>query len=144
MTVIFLNSMFLAVYDYNDRDEKTARNRTIYVAGIIFTILFTIECVLKILAFGFVVHHRAYLRDGWNWIDFIVVIVGLIEQIPGLPSFRGLRTLRVLRPLRSINSIPSMKNQVKALIKSLGQLVNVLLFLLFLFVIFGILGMQVF
>jgi voltage-dependent calcium channel L type alpha-1D len=108
--MIFLNSMFLAVYDYNDRDENFLRNKTINVAGIIFTILFTIECVLKILAYGFVIHHKAYLRDGWNWIDFIVVIVGWIEQIPGIPSFRGLRTLRVLRPLRSINSIPSMKN----------------------------------
>ena len=120
MAMIFLNSFFLAVYEYNDRDEKFSRKIKINIAGIIFTIFFTIECVLKILAYGFVVHHKAYLRDGWNWIDFIVVIVGLIEQIPGIPSFRGLRTLRVLRPLRSINSIPSMKNQVTSLIKSLG------------------------
>ena len=79
MTMIFLNSMFLAVYDYNDRDEKFSRNRTINIAGIIFTIFFTLECILKILAYGFVVHYKAYLRDGWNWIDLIVVIVGLVE-----------------------------------------------------------------
>jgi hypothetical protein len=79
MTIIFLNSMFLAVYDYNDRDEKFPRNQAINVAGVIFTILFTVECVLKILAYGFIVHYKAYLRDGWNWIDFIVVIVGLAE-----------------------------------------------------------------
>lgn len=79
MSIIFLNSMFLAVYDYNDRDEKFSRNKTINVAGIVFTVFFTIECVLKILAYGFFVHHKAYLRDGWNWIDFIVVIVGLVE-----------------------------------------------------------------
>jgi voltage-dependent calcium channel L type alpha-1D len=71
--------MFLAVYDYNDREEKFSRNKTINIAGIIFTIFFTLECVLKILAYGFVIHHKAYLRDGWNWIDFIVVIVGLVE-----------------------------------------------------------------
>jgi hypothetical protein len=120
MAIILLNSLFLAIYNYDDREEKFARNRSINTAGVVFTVFFTIECALKIFAYGFIIHHKAYLRDGWNWIDFIVVIVGLIEQIPGIPSFRGLRTLRVLRPLRSINSIPSMKNQVSSLIKSLG------------------------
>jgi hypothetical protein len=110
MAVIFLNSLFLAIYDYSDREERYSRNRFIVKAGFIFTIIFTIECVLKISAMGFIIHHKAYLRDGWNWIDFIVVITGLIEKIPGVPTFRGLRTLRILRPLRSINSIPSMKS----------------------------------
>ena len=110
MAVIFLNSLCLAIYDYSDREEIHPRNRFIVIAGFMFTIIFTIECVFKILALGFIIHYKAYLRDGWNWIDFVVVVTGLIEQIPGVPSFRGLRTLRVLRPLRSINSIPSMKN----------------------------------
>lgn len=78
--------------------------------GRIFTVIFTAESVFKILAYGFIVHRNAYLRDGWNWLDFIVVIIGWIELIPSIPNLKGLRTLRVLRPLRSINAIPSMKN----------------------------------
>ena len=30
--------------------------------------------MLKIFALGFVLHRHAYLRDYWNWLDFIVVI----------------------------------------------------------------------
>lgn len=81
------------------------RNQILNVGGRVFTILFTIECVLKIAANGLVMHRRAYLRNGWNWLDLIVVIVGWIEIVPSIPNFRGIRTFRVLRPLRAINSI---------------------------------------
>ncbi len=120
MMIIFMNSICLAAYDYEDREEKYERNKRINLAGLVFTIFFTIECFFKIVAYGFAMHHNAYLRDGWNWLDLIVVIVGWIEQIPGIPSFRGLRTLRILRPLRSINSIKSMRDQIVSLIKSLS------------------------
>lgn len=58
---------------------------------------------------GFIVHNRSYLRDGWNVIDFFVVITGLMEFYGGSVNLKALRTLRVLRPLRSINAVPSMK-----------------------------------
>ncbi len=144
MFLIFLNSIFLASYDYSDREDTTLRNQVMNAGGRIFTIFFSIECACKIIAHGFVLHRRAYLRNGWNWLDLIVVIVGWIEIVPSIPNFRGIRTFRVLRPLRAINSITNLKNQVVSLIKSLGQLVNVLLFLLFLFLIFGILGIQIY
>jgi Ion transport protein len=54
MALIFLNSMFLAVYDYNDRDDTSERNTILNIGGRIFTILFTIEGLCKIIANGFV------------------------------------------------------------------------------------------
>jgi hypothetical protein len=42
----------------------------------IFTIIYTIEALLKIIAKGFVFHRYAYLREVWNCIDFIVVVFG--------------------------------------------------------------------
>lgn len=39
-------------------------------------VVFTIECVLKIIAHGFVMHSGAYLRNGWNILDFIIVVIG--------------------------------------------------------------------
>ena len=75
------------------------------------TIFFTCEFALKILAMGFVVHRNSYLRDYWNWLDTLVVIVGFIELMPfmNVASLRSLRVLRVLRPLRSINAFPNLK-----------------------------------
>lgn len=41
-----------------------------------FVAIFTVEAILKIIAFGFVFTPDAYLRSGWNMLDFIVVVVG--------------------------------------------------------------------
>lgn len=76
--------------------------------------IFTVECLIRIAAMGFIYHWNAYLRDAWNWLDFLVVITGVIEIALGskVGSVRSLRVLRVLRPLRSINSIPRMKKLI--------------------------------
>ena len=71
--------------------------------------VYTAECAFKILAFGFIIHKRSYLRDEWNILDFTVVIIGLISLIPNVPNLKSLRIMRILRPLRSINAVPSMK-----------------------------------
>ena len=64
------------MFDYSDRDSLNPRNQYLDILGNIFTIVFTVECLIKVLSFGFIVHHNAYLRDGWNWLDFFVVLVG--------------------------------------------------------------------
>lgn len=42
----------------------------------IFLIIFTMEAVLKIIAYGFVLHPDAYLRNFWNVLDFSIVVIG--------------------------------------------------------------------
>ena len=42
----------------------------------IFSGIYTMEMVMKILSRGFIFHTHAYLRDRWNWLDFIVVLLG--------------------------------------------------------------------
>lgn len=42
----------------------------------IFLIIFSIECFLKIVAYGFLFHADAYLRNCWNILDFVCVSVG--------------------------------------------------------------------
>ena len=143
-STIILNSVLLAMYDYGDRDATTMWNQTIDKFQLAFTFIFTFEAMLKIAGMGFVVHPRAYLRDAWNILDFLVVVVGIIEVIPSIPSLKALRTFRVLRPLKSINAVPSMRRLVSSLIMSLPYLGNVTIFLLFIFLMFGIMGVQQF
>jgi len=85
----------------------------------VFTVYYIIEACLKIIGFGFIMHKLSYLRDRWNVIDFIVVVIGVISLIPNFPNLKSLRIMRVLRPLRSINAVPSMKRLVKTLLMSL-------------------------
>lgn len=41
-----------------------------------FVAIFTVESILKITAFGFLFHPGAYLRNPWNILDFVIVIIG--------------------------------------------------------------------
>ncbi|KAJ8386898.1 hypothetical protein AAFF_G00164950 [Aldrovandia affinis] len=46
----------------------------------LFLIIFTVEAFLKVIAYGLLFHPNAYLRNGWNLLDFIIVVVGLITD----------------------------------------------------------------
>ena len=146
MICIFLNSICLAVYDYKDGDSETRYNKVLDRIGEAFSIIFAIESLLKVLAQGFVLSKKSYLRDPWNILDFIIVLAGLLDFFKdvfvGLTiDIKSLRILRALRPLRSINAVPRMKRLVKTLLKSVPQLVNVTVFLLFMYLLFSIMGL---
>jgi len=42
----------------------------------VFLVIFTLEAIMKVVAYGFVLHPGAYLRNGWNMLDFFIVTVG--------------------------------------------------------------------
>jgi len=44
-----------------------------------FTGIYTVEGIIKILARGFVLTQFTYLRDAWNWLDFIVVTLAWVK-----------------------------------------------------------------
>jgi hypothetical protein len=142
MLSIVLNSLSLALNDYEDMDGATRWNQVLAKIGDIFSIIFIVECALKTIALGFFVHKKAYLRDYWNVLDFIIVVTGLIELFSAGLNLKSLRTMRVLRPLKSITTIPTMRRLVKTLMTSLPELFNVFIFLCFIFTLFGILGLQ--
>jgi voltage-dependent calcium channel L type alpha-1D len=56
----------MAFYDYADTHDKSLRNKIIENSGYIFSIIFCIEAIIKVIAMGFVTHKNSYLRDGWN------------------------------------------------------------------------------
>jgi hypothetical protein len=68
----------------------------------IFTIIFTIELIIKWFGYGI----KTYFNNGWNRLDFLIVLVSVLGTILDLfdvvdiPAFKAMRTLRALRPLR--------------------------------------------
>jgi hypothetical protein len=161
--LIILNSLFLALSDFTVIDPATYEpisvgtlSRAPYTANSysflnhmneisepMFTVAFTIEMCLKIFAMGFIWEKGSYLRDGWNWLDFVVVVSGLLTSIPGIPKVSILRAVRVLRPLRSLTAIPKLRVLVNALLTAIPELTNAVAVILFMFIMFGILGLQV-
>ena len=80
----------------------------------LFLVIFTSECLLKIVANGLVLHRNAYLRNGWNILDFGIVMIGLVSTALSLFNFsqfdvKALRAFRVLRPLRLISGLPGLQ-----------------------------------
>ena len=77
MFIIVLSSIALASED--PVDESSPRNKILGTADYFFTAIFTMECTLKILDLGFVLHPGSYLRDFWNFMDITVVSCALIS-----------------------------------------------------------------
>ncbi|CAD8045308.1 unnamed protein product [Paramecium primaurelia] len=144
ITVILLNSILLATQDYSWREtNQEAPSTWTDSFEYLFTAIFIIEFLLKMIAMGFILDKQTYLRDGWNFIDFIVVITGIISLFIST-RVSAIRIVRIMRPLRSINSLKEMKVLIITLLDSLPALVNVVIFLLFIIILFGILGLQIF
>ena len=99
---------------------------------------------LKIIGLGFLIDKNAYLRDGWNILDFIIVFTAWLPRlIEGGSSnnFSSLRVLRVLRPLRTISTIKSLRVILTSLFSAIRLLLDSMIVLLFFFLIFAIAGL---
>ena len=82
----------------------------------------------------------AYLKDAWNWLDFIVVVSSLVGLI--IDGVQFLKIFRLFRPLRALNNVKSMKILVDTLFKSLLSLGGIMGLAIFFFTIFAILGIS--
>ena len=116
---------------------------------LILTICFAVECGIKVLAHGFVLHETSYLRrDGWNRLDFVIVVFSLValsfQSSSSAQKLEVFRMMRTLRPLRFINKSEGLKMVVLALISSIPPLANIAFVTTLVFVLFGILGVQFF
>ena len=107
VAVIITSSLALALEDpLADPDAPLL----IFLANIdiFFSAIFILEAILKIIAAGFITNGpKSYLLDGWNKIDFTIVVVSLLGWFVELsgkgsaPSWiKAVRTVRVLKPLR--------------------------------------------
>ena len=84
------------------------------------TILFALECAINIIVLGFLFNgQRSYLKDPWNLLDFIIVLVSLVSIVVtslNLEVLKIFRVLRVLRPLRMLKRNFGLKIQVVSLL----------------------------
>ena len=140
--LILVNALLLGIKDYTDPESLTPVNKFVDSCEPVFVWAFTIEFALKVLGMGFFLDEGSYLRDAWNWLDFIVVLSSLLTEIPQMKSVSGMRTFRLMRPLRSLTTMPSMKILISTLLASVSQLGGVLVLAVFFFMIFAILGIS--
>eukprot|EP00485_Elphidium_margaritaceum_P010070 CAMPEP_0202692280 /NCGR_PEP_ID=MMETSP1385-20130828/6693_1 /ASSEMBLY_ACC=CAM_ASM_000861 /TAXON_ID=933848 /ORGANISM="Elphidium margaritaceum" /LENGTH=1814 /DNA_ID=CAMNT_0049347777 /DNA_START=122 /DNA_END=5566 /DNA_ORIENTATION=+ len=92
-------------------------------------------------------NYVGYFLDGWNVLDFLVVVIGSIVPLilgPGAASVASIRAIRILRALRTIPRVPRLKSLVATIINALPGLTGTAVLLSFFFIVFGIIGIQLF
>ncbi|XP_062972515.1 sodium channel protein type 2 subunit alpha-like isoform X5 [Elgaria multicarinata webbii] len=109
-----------------------------------FTGIYTFESLIKIFARGFCIDSFTFLRDPWNWLDFLVISFAYITEFVNLGNVSALRTFRVLRALKTISVIPGLKTIVGALIQSVKKLSDVMILTVFCLSVFALIGLQLF
>ncbi|XP_054080502.1 sodium channel protein type 4 subunit alpha [Rissa tridactyla] len=109
-----------------------------------FTGIYTFESLIKILSRGFCIDDFTFLRDPWNWLDFMVISMAYITEFVDLGNISALRTFRVLRALKTITVIPGLKTIVGALIQSVKKLSDVMILTVFCLSVFALVGLQLF
>ncbi|XP_069393091.1 calcium channel, voltage-dependent, L type, alpha 1D subunit, a isoform X15 [Paralichthys olivaceus] len=170
LIAIFANCMALAVYVPFPEDDSNSINHDLETVEYAFLIIFTIETFLKIIAYGLVMHQNAYVRNGWNMLDFVIVVIGLFSVVlelltkdekpegeledhpsmhghggkPGGFDVKALRAFRVLRPLRLVSGVPSLQVVLNSIIKAMVPLLHIALLVLFVIIIYAIIGLELF
>ncbi|XP_026530285.1 sodium channel protein type 2 subunit alpha isoform X2 [Notechis scutatus] len=143
MILICLNMVTMMV----ETDDQTDAMETIlYRINFIFIVLFTGECVLKLISLRYY-----YFTIGWNIFDFVVVILSIvgmflaeiIEKYFVSPTlFRVIRLARIGRILRLIKGAKGIRTLLFALMMSLPALFNIGLLLFLVMFIYAIFGMS--
>jgi len=110
--------------------------------------IFAAEMLTKILAVGFALNGQSsYIRNGWNVLDFVIVmssVAGLLPGVEKISFLKALRMLRILRPLRLISRNKGLKLSIMSLIASIPDIANLMLIVFFFLFMMGILGTTLF
>uniref|UniRef100_A0A158P6U9 Voltage-dependent L-type calcium channel subunit alpha n=1 Tax=Angiostrongylus cantonensis TaxID=6313 RepID=A0A158P6U9_ANGCA len=149
LMMICANCIALAVYQPYPAQDSDSKNTILEQIEYLFIVVFTIECILKVVALGFICHPGAYLRNAWNILDFIIVVIGLVSTILSRMNIQGfdvkaLRAFRVLRPLRLVSGVPSLQVVLNAILRAMIPLLHIALLVLFVILIYAIIGLELF
>lgn len=140
MIIIALNTIILALDRYPD-DETT--NKVSYICNIAFTIIFSFEVIIKMIAFSL----KGFIRDKFNIFDTIVVLISIIELTvirdgdgSSLSSLRAFRLFRVFKIFR-VGDLKVLMDSIGITILGMGNYSILLILFMYLF---ALLGMQFF
>nr|QSV39147.1 voltage-dependent calcium channel L type alpha-1 [Meloidogyne graminicola] len=149
LMMICANCIALAVYQPYPMQDSDTKNTVLENLEYLFIVVFTAECIIKVIALGFLLHPGAYLRNAWNILDFIIVVIGIISTVLSrinVQAFdvKALRAFRVLRPLRLVSNVPSLQVVLNAILRAMIPLLHIAMLVLFVILIYAIIGLELF
>ncbi|XP_076228269.1 calcium voltage-gated channel subunit cacophony isoform X4 [Nomia melanderi] len=142
MGLIVLNTLLLMMKFHRQSDVY---KNTLKYMNMCFTGMFTVECILKIAAFGV----RNFFKDAWNIFDFITVIGSIVDALviefgENFINVGFLRLFRAARLIKLLRQGYTIRILLWTFVQSFKALPYVCLLIAMLFFIYAIIGMQVF
>ncbi|XP_076161115.1 voltage-dependent calcium channel type A subunit alpha-1 isoform X13 [Ptiloglossa arizonensis] len=142
MILIVLNTLLLMMKFHRQSD---AYKNTLKYMNMCFTGMFTVECILKIAAFGV----RNFFKDAWNTFDFITVIGSIVDALviefgENFINVGFLRLFRAARLIKLLRQGYTIRILLWTFVQSFKALPYVCLLIAMLFFIYAIIGMQIF
>nr|XP_014339358.1 PREDICTED: cation channel sperm-associated protein 1 [Latimeria chalumnae]XP_014339360.1 PREDICTED: cation channel sperm-associated protein 1 [Latimeria chalumnae] len=148
LMVVILNTVILVLETFDSISVRTVWFFNAFDA--IFLAIYLMECILKIF-----VQPKVYFRNGWDDLDFFIVIMSLLDFILPLTSlgrhfntantiavfktlrvFKGIRAIRAIRGLRTIRFLENLQAITSTCItsmQSMGAIVLLMFSFLFMF-----------
>ncbi|KAM6944935.1 calcium channel, voltage-dependent, N type, alpha 1B subunit, a [Lycodopsis pacificus] len=142
LSTIIANCIVLALEQHLPASDKTPMSERLDDTEPYFIGIFCFEAGIKIIAQGFAFHKGSYLRNGWNVMDFVVVLTGMLATVGADFDLTTLRAVRVLRPLKLVSGIPSLQVVLKSIMKAMVPLLQIGLLLFFAILMFAIIGLD--
>ncbi|KAL4124034.1 hypothetical protein PRIC2_009876 [Phytophthora ramorum] len=143
MICIIVNTFLMAAQYFG---QSTLQAYAINIINEIFAVIFTVEALFKLTAFGW-----EYFEDQWNQFDFFVVLGTLLSVVVELftgASVRSLamlvRVFRVTRILRLVKASKSIRQILLTLYIALPGLSNITSILFLMLFIYSTMGVQIF
>ncbi|KAA0174506.1 hypothetical protein FNF27_04102 [Cafeteria roenbergensis] len=140
-------AVILLAIENPDTDPNSTLGRFLAAAEVVFTVVFAIEILTKMLAFGVRCNRPGtYFRSPLNILDVVVVAADIVSftGVLGTTNLAALRALRALRPLRTVERLPGLRRLVTSLVRSVGNLAHLCCLMLIFFALAGLVAMEVF
>uniref|UniRef100_A0A8C4QZD7 Calcium voltage-gated channel subunit alpha1 B n=1 Tax=Eptatretus burgeri TaxID=7764 RepID=A0A8C4QZD7_EPTBU len=142
LATIIANCIVLALEQHLPGKDQTPLSKKLEDTEPYFIGIFCFEASIKVVALGFALHRGSYLRNGWNIMDFVVIVTGIMANMGTYYDLRTLRAVRVLRPLKLVSGIPSLQVVLKSIMKAMVPLLQIGMLLFFAILMFAIIGME--
>jgi hypothetical protein len=138
--IIGLNTVTLCLDVYTAGDGELEFNFLIYT-NYIFTIIFTIELITKIVGLGMYI----FVKDKFNLFDAFIVAISFVEIIlaSGSGAFTSLRAFRLFRIFKLFR-VGGLRIMVDCITKTMRAISPFVICLALLIYIFTLMGMQFF
>lgn len=88
---------------------KSFEREFLSAANYMFTVIFGLEMLIKVLAKGLLYGKEAYFKNGWNTMDGILVGVSLFDIVLSFFAHKTPRILGILRVFRLLRSLRPLR-----------------------------------